>query len=548
MATTHPILRQHFDTNDIAFAKIDHEITVLQESIRALYAFRNTFTPVYSLPPEVLARIFALIGYIPTPPVGRRTLLRQTRTSPSFHWLVAIRVSQHWRNVALGSPSLWAHISSTYPRPVIERLLQLSKTIPLTVYVSHNSPRSAHFIKATLFRIRKLKLITDIPIWNRFWSNLSSPAPLLESLKVSISGGRSQPLPIISDSTFAGTTPLLRRLELTGGAVDVTSSLLTNLTSLKLNALFQKMSASSLLTVLRGLPHLTYLALTDVLHPDIVASGSSNVSLPNLESFWFSGQLFSQDVNFLSYLSIPARSTLRFSSDASTGGAITTLSNFLRVQKAARLSDSSPPLLDSLELYSSYRKISLVINAGHRESSDAPDLVGLELAGREWRGTLELSNNSETATLLSYLPLSSLTSFTTNCNIHVDTWINIFGSLPSLKHISASRLHACTILSAIIKDFRDRASNAQLTNFVIFPRLETIELQDTHFMGILEDLVKALQAWKNVGRGLKTLGIKECSSMDGSTYEKLCHCVDSVMWDGPLYEADSDVHESESDD
>ncbi|TFK59293.1 hypothetical protein BDN72DRAFT_865271, partial [Pluteus cervinus] len=134
MATIHPIFTQHFDTNDIALAKIDHEIAILRESIRVLHAFRNTFTPVYSLPPEILTRIFSFMEDVPSIPAERRALVRRrARPFVPFGWQIAIRVSQHWRNVALGSPSLWAHISSVYPKRITEELLKLSKAVPLTM-------------------------------------------------------------------------------------------------------------------------------------------------------------------------------------------------------------------------------------------------------------------------------------------------------------------------------------------------------------------------------------------------------------------------------
>ncbi|TFK58923.1 hypothetical protein BDN72DRAFT_806305, partial [Pluteus cervinus] len=117
-ASTYPVLAQHFDTSEVAFQKIDEEIAALRESIRALSTFRNTFTPVYRLPPEILTRIFSFLGNSPV-------------KNPSFIWIVATRVSQHWRNVALTSPGLWSHISSSYPKRIREELLDLSKAAPL---------------------------------------------------------------------------------------------------------------------------------------------------------------------------------------------------------------------------------------------------------------------------------------------------------------------------------------------------------------------------------------------------------------------------------
>ncbi|TFK67957.1 hypothetical protein BDN72DRAFT_842448 [Pluteus cervinus] len=308
LASPSHILAQNFDTNDLAFKKIDEKIAALQENIRSLNAFRNTFTPSYHLPPEILTYIFSLFEKDPILPLRRR--IRRGGISIQFTWLVATRVSQHWRNVALGSPGLWAYISNSYPKRVIEELLQRSKAAPLSVHLNHGRLQSVFFIGTSLPRIYNLKLIVDADTWNTFWSNLSSPAPLLESLSVSISD-TSQPLPTISNSTFAGTTPSLRRLDLTGCSVDVTSSLFKELTTLRLNCPFEKISATDILTVLRGLPQLTSLALSHVFPENpttLIPSNFNTVALPKLKSLSINGETYSQDLDFLSYLAVPAYS------------------------------------------------------------------------------------------------------------------------------------------------------------------------------------------------------------------------------------------------
>ncbi|TFK67962.1 hypothetical protein BDN72DRAFT_898555 [Pluteus cervinus] len=116
---------QHFDTSDVAFKNIDAEILALKDSIQALLAFRNTFTPVYRLPPEILTRVFCFVqkAYKNYSSIG---------DSP-FKWLILTHVSQHWRNVALKSPSLWSSISYFYPKHILEEFLQRSKAAPLDV-------------------------------------------------------------------------------------------------------------------------------------------------------------------------------------------------------------------------------------------------------------------------------------------------------------------------------------------------------------------------------------------------------------------------------
>ncbi|TFK62366.1 hypothetical protein BDN72DRAFT_882683, partial [Pluteus cervinus] len=224
------ILTQHFDSSEFAFKKIDEEVTALRGRIRALHSFRNTFAPIYRLPPEILTRIFSFISRTPVSPEPKHFYSQ----SPSHKWLVATRVSQRWRNVALGSPTLWAHISNSYPEYIIKELLQRSKATPLSVRMYVGSSQDAHLIRTTLHRIRDLVIDVDSSVWNIFWSSRNSPAPLLESLKISISGHSYTPPVKFSDSVFAGTTPRLRCLEITGATVDLESSIFKDLTVLEL--------------------------------------------------------------------------------------------------------------------------------------------------------------------------------------------------------------------------------------------------------------------------------------------------------------------------
>ncbi|TFK67938.1 hypothetical protein BDN72DRAFT_960621 [Pluteus cervinus] len=499
MATIHPIFTQHFDTNEIALAKIDHELAILRESIRALHAFRNTFTPIYSLPPEILTRIFSFMEDVPSIPAERRALVRRrARPFVPFGWQIAIRVSQHWRNVALGSPSLWAHISSVYPKRITEELLKLSKAVPLTMqWHMVRVHGSTQLVGTALVRARELVLTVDPVPWSTVWSTLSSPAPLLECLKISRLQA-SLPPPVLSDRSFAGTTPRLRRLELTGCSIDATSTLLANLTVLHITYPAPRISITELLTVLRGLQGLTSLSLIWVLpnNANTPYTNSDKVTLPNLKSIVIDGHSISQDLNLLSHLSIPKSSTLHFYSIPHTEVPLTGLTSFLKVLKGVRLPPS--PVLNSTKLcWTSSR---LVLNTEHTESPDAPDpFTEFALFRLGGKGSFKLSDNLETANIVSSLP--SLTSFKTDCNIHVDAWFNTFGALPTLKSIFASGVYAVNLLSAITMGVSSGTSNTQPGSFVpAFPQLEAIELQDTNLPESLKDLVNTLHARKNSAR------------------------------------------------
>ncbi|TFK63450.1 hypothetical protein BDN72DRAFT_847616, partial [Pluteus cervinus] len=553
----HPLLTQQFDTSEVAFAKIDKEITALREGIRALHAFRNTFTPVYRLPPEVLTRIFYFV--------------RQVHKRERFHrrnlkWVIVTHVSQHWRNAAIGCPALWSHISSIYPMVVAQELLHRSKAAPLSLELRSGSALEARqLVSTSLSRIRELRLDLYSAAWEDLSPDLSSPAFLLESFSLVVLGKDvPSPASALSDITFAGTTPRLRRLEVAGCSVDIHSPIFTDLTSLELRNPPQKLSAIDLLVTLRNLPGLTSLSLSSVLdrNASAVSSDFNIIILASLKSLSINGPPFIPNLDILSHLSFPANTTLQFHSRVNTAELAVRLSDFLRVHHAARLPESSPTLTNIIKLHDSWFALSLRIMVESTES----ELVNFELTMPHTRldSALELSDSPETATLFSYLPLPSVTLFTTNCGIGIGTWTNTFGPLSNLKRISASGTHANNLISAVINDFQTRCPAANkkknqekakrkrspgkgsksggrqkvqsTSNLLsadwepIFPNLETINLEETDFLNSA-DFVAALHGRKIAGKNMKLLDIAECRNVDRGVIDALGGCVENVEWD-----------------
>ncbi|TFK65475.1 hypothetical protein BDN72DRAFT_900653, partial [Pluteus cervinus] len=328
---SNPILTQTFDTSDIAFTEIDKEITVLKQQIRALHTFRNTFTPIYRLPAEVLARIFSFTRYAR----AHRVYTRKPMT-PS--WVVVTHVSQHWSNVALTSPNLWSHLSSSYPTPIVDLWLQRSKCTPLSVDHKNFSAKNAQLVSESLLRTRELSVELGADSWKALENSLSSPAPLLESLSVSISADLQlssliEPVDCqFSAGLFAGIAPQLRGLKLNRCSVGIKSSLFTDLTVLRLRQPPQKFSMMEILAVVSRFPRLTFLTLSHTLRPDAdpVPPAFDIISLSSLKSLTIEGRSFVQDLDLLSHFSYPSNSKLWFNSDTTTGDALSVLSDFLK--------------------------------------------------------------------------------------------------------------------------------------------------------------------------------------------------------------------------
>ncbi|TFK60753.1 hypothetical protein BDN72DRAFT_850271, partial [Pluteus cervinus] len=97
---------------------------------------------------------------------------------------------------------------------------------------------------------------------------------------------------------------------------------------------------------------------------------------------------------------------------------------------------------------------------------------------------------------------------------------------------------AVNVLAVIIDDFKSRlpATGTQTVQPIgwvpIFPQLEEIEVCDTIFPESIADLVGALGARRDVGKGIKTFTVTKCLNVDRETVDELSSCVSDLVWDG----------------
>ncbi|TFK60889.1 hypothetical protein BDN72DRAFT_965470 [Pluteus cervinus] len=560
--TRHPILTQHFDSSDVAFAQIEKEIATLQEGIRALLAFRNTFTPTYRLPPEILTRVFSFVRHVP------KHNEREPNLQKLVQWITVTHVSQHWRNVAVGSPSLWSFICNSYPKHITQEWLRRAKDASLSLYW-HQTPLSdPELVSRSLFRTCHLSLdLASIP-WNSLLPHLTSPAPLLESLAIAISYGHPKPS-AIPDNIFSGTTPHLRRLQLQGCTIDIRcSSLFRDLTWLEIWDPVQKFDTTDVLEVLRKLPRLLFIILCGVLDNSaaLVSPDFGIVALNSLGSLSIHGESFDKHLDILSHLSIPTSSTVFFHASCShrqKGDVVTALFDFLSVHQSARQA-SSTVLVDSIDLRCFATSFVLELNLNCTKPGYVDGLLRFSLSGG-WDYPL-MPDTPKVATLFSYLPLAALSSFQTNFSLAMGTWSRIFGALPELKRISVVGEGADNVLSVIINDFKSKcppgyaadwerkrrkekkgkvesggheiaqaalASSSHLFTWdPIFPKLEYLVLDKSdHFTRSVEDLVAVLCARKEFDKGIKRIEVLGCPDVDDDILNGLKDIVD-VDWDG----------------
>ncbi|KDQ19461.1 hypothetical protein BOTBODRAFT_62833 [Botryobasidium botryosum FD-172 SS1] len=173
-----------------ARAALDQEIKMIQLTIntfkdhadRLLSAIRhrrNQHAPIHRLPPEMISLIFELAG----PGTQRRNLEYRDP-------LNIMRVSRDWRQIAMDSPRVWAHISMI-PEPLLSTFLERSKNVPLelTFYRTTRGAALQHMARISpshLERTRVLRIdlsgmemqIDKVESW------LSTPLSALERLEI----------------------------------------------------------------------------------------------------------------------------------------------------------------------------------------------------------------------------------------------------------------------------------------------------------------------------------------------------------------------------
>ncbi|TCD61033.1 hypothetical protein EIP91_009137 [Steccherinum ochraceum] len=182
-----------FSDAEAAIQSCHRAIERYQHVIRRLSKQRNACTITSRIPREVLGKImFQAIRF------------KQGSTSiAAFE-----RVSHHWRQVALGTPRLWAYILVNYrvKEPVIRMLVSRSRSAPLyiSVYPDGDPEIVLKLLQETAPRIRRLTMqiyASSIRLFQKLQPQ-SLPFPQLRTLTLHCSR------PGLSDTDFDHSIPL----------------------------------------------------------------------------------------------------------------------------------------------------------------------------------------------------------------------------------------------------------------------------------------------------------------------------------------------------
>ncbi|KAG1720382.1 hypothetical protein EDB19DRAFT_1777610, partial [Suillus lakei] len=271
--------------------EIDDELVALQERMRSLWTHRNSLSPVSSIPPEILGAIF--VHHV------QQTQLLHAPDAPAvLSWLIIGHVCRYWREVALGTPELWAtpFLNSSQ---ATEEMLMRSKMTPLKLRTGRQYRMDC--VQKTLMHIERLQEIT-LPFFSggtthrcitEFLDTLSScSAPNLQSLSLEV--GFKQTPRIAIPTSFPA--PNLRSLQIKRCDLSWASSVLTGLTVLNITDLSPEChpTLDELISALRRMPALHTLGLEDALPtlpPQTTslprAPRATNVRLPHLKQLRF---------------------------------------------------------------------------------------------------------------------------------------------------------------------------------------------------------------------------------------------------------------------
>lgn len=246
-----------------AQTEIDDELVALEERMRALRTRRNSLSLVSSIPPELLSTIFVHHA--------QQTQLLHNPDNPDIlSWIIVGHICHHWREVALGTPELWAtpFLNSSQ---ATDKMLTRSKMAPLILRIGLRYRMDS--IQKALMHIERLQVVSLLFFHSdaagshcimEFINKLSScSAPKLQSLALEV-GDKQTPRITIPISFPA---PNLRNLQIKHCDLSWASSALTGLTTLDIKKLSSEClpTLAELISALRRMPALHTLALEDAL-------------------------------------------------------------------------------------------------------------------------------------------------------------------------------------------------------------------------------------------------------------------------------------------
>ncbi|KAL0573395.1 hypothetical protein V5O48_008569 [Marasmius crinis-equi] len=528
------------------------------DEIRRVKAKHNASVPISRLPTEIIRII---LGYC----VSHRSTGRPYKLT----WLNATHVCRQWRSVALESASIWSQIDFSCPE-LAREMIARSRVAPLDVVVTRpvlTSRVYAVLIEATsnTGRLRTL-VLPDAYHMNgvSLFPRLNKPAPLLHTLDLT-----AKPYDTLPRKFFAGKTPALRKLKITGFHFPLATSLLKNLTTLilkdphedpSINHCARCPTTQRLLEVLQLMTELETLELSNSLPQKKPATRSATksaprrVKLPKLRRLRLSGTLhlcneLLQNVIFPASAAVHLTCTTSFLSPSLGDHQAIALFNTLSQIYSA--SNDSEAFFKSLYIDTTFSPLSVKASA----QSEVPEpsiWYDLETHARVSPFNLHVDLFESTGPLkaafraaVRALPLGQLE--TLHLGLSADEicsakdMVDMFGGLGRVKTIALNQRNIYPFVEAL-RPSTDSNSSDEVPIFpssneknlnLRFPSLETIQLNEADFgadSSTMDMLMEALAFRAGHGKPIKSLVLRECIQLYASGVERLSSSV-SVDWD-----------------
>ncbi|KZT23914.1 hypothetical protein NEOLEDRAFT_1242861 [Neolentinus lepideus HHB14362 ss-1] len=476
--------------------EIEEKISEHYTEIIGLRRRLNALLPTARLPPELLAEIF--LAYMNTH--ENSAFYSFSRYEYHRRFYIA-QVCQHWRQVALEDPRLWANIDlSAGPRYVKEMLFR-SKKAPLAISgnVSSYEDSSASFelILAELSRVHVIDLIVTRSFLQEFHTTGPRNVPCLRVLKLSRSQDRvTLPLPFLSTLLLSN----LEDLSVEGFPLDSFRMLvLPSLTSFSWTTSSVKSTVSSLLTLLRNTPLLCTLIFSYSFMSSDESTTQPNVNLPQLIHLTIRCAP-TPCAELLAHLSFPAHATTEIVvQPLSVVPAERSLTALGLIAVAMRDILESEPLrtfvIDSDACYVEFNGWTTVLPRDSRRESLEPkfSLVVFD-SGDLWKAAEVVE------VVASKLPLSNVDCLKLDGVCGFRTWKRAFRRMVHLTQLHVCETaayglpaalgfhsHKKKVKKAVCADANMIATEDDLDPHIrLFPRLEYIRLEEVQFYKVYE--------------------------------------------------------------
>ncbi|KAH6914646.1 hypothetical protein BKA70DRAFT_1557045 [Coprinopsis sp. MPI-PUGE-AT-0042] len=503
------------DCQDIDARILAHERAIIQ-----LKRKRNSSALISSLPTEILSSIFRFAVFASRPPPADLVFLASVT-----------RVSTQWRAIAVNDASLWTRITSSFGAEWFNAYAARSKNAPVSIEFRADRdtppsqtdpmlPQLAGLVAQTS-RLISLDVTAGPLIVGDLVGRLTSPAPLLESLRIWVDQGEhwgslEDGLGLILGPTLSQLeAPLLKKLALHNCAIPWSSPLYQHLTCIIITVDEDHNVPFSSHELFEGLkvagPRLETLGLSFGVDFDEIDTIEGTLALPKLKSLDLGCARYDATL-LLPLLHLPSSAHLKLEcawADAEEMEDVCrSLSNSWLSNPLTKPAD--PSTIKALSIAHDGVDDELAIRGWNKHQVggfwDTPESFSI-LSNQDDMHELGF----ELHTILRTLPLHNLLCLRITYGYAIlDPLDNVFAQLPLLESIEL--FHHISLLELLLVFFFSHPHFSSLPEDTLIPSLPSLKKITIGGMIILQvhvrHLSKVLRTRKALGRPLQKLFLK----------------------------------------